>query len=38
MRRRYWPGPVTYLFAGPVIAALTVATVLILDRGLPGTL
>lgn len=38
MRRRYWPVSVTYMFAGPVFAALTVATVMILDRGLPGTL
>jgi sortase A len=36
--RRLWPGSVTYMFAGPVIAALTVATVMVLDRGLPGTL
>jgi sortase A len=36
--RRRWPASVTYLFAGPVIVALLVATVMILDRGLPGTL
>jgi sortase A len=38
LRRRYWPASVTYMFAVPVIAALTLATVVILDRGLPGTL
>jgi sortase A len=38
MRRRYWPRSVTYMFAGPVIVALAVATTMILDRGLPGTL
>lgn len=37
MRRR-WPDSVTYMFAGPMIAALVVMTVTTLDRGLPGTL
>jgi sortase A len=36
--RRYWPASVAYMYAGPVVAALTVATVMVLDRGLPGTL
>jgi sortase A len=38
LRRRYWPASVTYMFAVPVIAALTMATVMILDRALPGTI
>lgn len=38
MRRRYWPVSVTYMFAGPVIVALTLATVMVLDRALPGTM
>ncbi len=38
LRRRYWPASVTYMFAGPVIVALTVGTVMILDRALPGTM
>ncbi len=37
MRRR-WPASMTYMFAGPVIVALTILTVTTLDRGLPGTL
>jgi sortase A len=37
MRRR-WPVSVTYMFAGPVIAALTVLVITTIDRGLPGTL
>lgn len=36
--RRRWPGTVIYMFAGPVIFALTLITVTTLDRGLPGTL
>jgi sortase A len=38
MRRLYWPASVTYMFAGPVVVALTMATVMILDRALPGTM
>ena len=38
MRRKYWPASVTYMFAGPVIVALAIATVLILDRALPSTI
>jgi len=38
MRRRYWPASVTYMFAGPTIVALTMATVMTLDRALPGTM
>ncbi len=38
MRRRYWPASVAYMFAGPVVVALTVATAMLLDRALPGTL
>jgi hypothetical protein len=38
MRRLYWPASVTYMFAGPVIVALTIATVMVVDRALPGTM
>jgi sortase A len=38
LRRRYWPASVTVMFAGPVIVALTIATVMVLDRALPGTM
>jgi sortase A len=38
MRGRYWPASVSYMFGGPVIVALSIATVMILDRALPGTM
>jgi sortase A len=38
LHRKYWPASVTYMFGGPVIVALTIATVMILDRALPGTM